>query len=422
MLGLDSGKNMGKMMKISACLLLAAFAAAGCSHYTFQKGTDWNRMNIVMTNRSSHELKVNFSSCDWIDGTDTVRLDPYNGLWQIEVHRDGMNAIRMEDAVIRMEVVGKDTLWMDSGYTSLGRYNPCSRYGDEGFIELSDNHGRYLVYSFSDKAYQELCDSLEKMKVFSMTDLCPSEIDSKTVEEAGSSEAVFTRIYPVPAVRGGLRPGALVSKEAESIDRIRFIEGTAFDADSIAIKDTTYMLTWEGGARDYYYDIDMLRKSSLAHLGADFASLSGRLPGMEMKKSSSVVFSHAKAVRTESFTDRQVSEEVIDAIENGAVAVRSIIYGKLMYLVAEGDCSPSRLTYLVNKDMEIYDNDHTTDNIDYHLFTLDENGEFQCTSCGRELVDTYLNGMDEQPVFPIAFTVTDFSGNTTGIHIKDVDL
>ena len=93
-----------------------------------------------------------------------------------------------------------------------------------------------------------------------------------------------------------------------------------------------------------------------------------------------------------------------------------------MFLVAEGDCSPSRLTYLVNKDMGIYDNDHATDNIDYHLFTLNENGEFQCKSGGRELVGTYLNGMDEQPVFPIAFTVTDFSGNTTGIHIKDVDM
>lgn len=411
------------MMKRYAYILLAALAAAGCSHYTFQKGTDWNLIDIVMTNRSSHELKVNFSNCDWINETDTVRLEPYNGLWQLEVNSDPMEGIRMDDAVIRLEIVGKDTLWMDSGYTSLGRYNPCSRYGDEGFIELSDNQRRYLVYSFSDKAYRELCDSLEKLKIFRMTDLCPSETEHETMMEAGSSDAMLTRIYPTPAVRAGLRPGALVSREAESVDRIRFIEGTAFEADSVAIKDTTYKLTWESGARDYYYDIDMLRKSSLAHLGADFASLSGRLPGMEMKKSGSVIFSHVVAVRTESFTDRQIPAEVTEAIENGAVAVRSIIYGKLMYLVAEGNCSPSRLWDQVMSDMENYTNvEEQVKDIEYHLFTLDGNGEFRCLSGGEELVDIYMNGMDDQPVFPIAFTVTDFSGKPAGIHVADIDL
>ena len=48
--------------------------------------------------------------------------------------------------------------------------------------------------------------------------------DSLIVE--GSSEALFHRIYPVPAVRENLKVGALIAKEAESLDRLRFV-GTA---------------------------------------------------------------------------------------------------------------------------------------------------------------------------------------------------
>lgn len=383
------------MMKRLIYLFAAALVTIGCTHYTFKDEFNTDLIHIVMTNRSPYELKVNFMYCDWIDKYDTVYLKPHNGLWQIENDRESEDEIRrMEHTVIRMELVGKDTMWFDSGYNSLGRFNPCSRNYGEGFINLTGNSGKYYVYSFSEDAYQTLCDSLEKHKTFDMNDLCPSMVNCETGVIEGNSEAVFLRIYPTPSTRERLKLGALVSKEAGSIDRIRFFEDLTFEADSIAIKDTCYKLTWEEGSRGSYYDIDMLRKASLAHFGADFAALSGRPPGTEMKKASSIIFSHVMTTRTEAFSDKVPSDEILAAMEKtieGSAVVRSIIYGKVMYLVAEGNCSPSRLfdQMQIRFGNYISDKNQIINNIDYHLFTLNENGEFQCQSGGEELIDVF---------------------------------
>ena len=367
-------------MKRIAYILLFACLAESCTHYTFKDKVDWDTITIVITNRSSHELKVNFIGCDWISEEDTICIGPGNGLWQHEVSTDIIDNNWKYDLAMRMEVVGKDTLWLDAGYTSLGRYNPCSGSGDEGFISLNDHKGRYYVYSFSDKGYQSLCDSLQKMKRFRMDELCPSEIDLETI--GNGSEAVFHRMYPTPATRARLKLGAMVRKEAASIDSLEFMEERSFEADSVSTEDTTYTLFWKGSPRHYIYGTDMLRKLSLAHLGADFATLSGRKNDIEMKKSGGVLYSHVVATRIESFSDRTPSDAVLAQMEE-AVAVNSVIYGKAMYLLAEGNGSPYRVSEQMGIAFGNYHYEGTLiDDMDYHLFTLNADGEFQCQSGG----------------------------------------
>ena len=54
--------------------------------------------------------------------------------------------------------------------------------------------------------------------------------------------------------------------------------------------------------------------------------------------------------------------------------------------------------------------------IDFHLITINDKGKFHCTTGGEELLDIYMNGVEDQPVFPIAFSLCGGSG----IHIPDI--
>lgn len=51
---------------------------------------------------------------------------------------------------------------------------------------------------------------------------------------------------------------------------------------------------------------------------------------------------------------------------------------------------------------------------------MDEDGEFQCRSGGRELLDIFVNDMALQPVHPIYFALTDFGMGDDAIHIQNI--
>ena len=58
--------------------------------------------------------------------------------------------------------------------------------------------------------------------------------------------------------------------------------------------------------------------------------------------------------------------------------------------------------------------------IDYHLITLDDNGQFVSTSGGSELLRTYLDGFTAPSIHPIAFSTTDFTDSLSYIHVGDI--
>lgn len=355
---------------------------------------------LVMINRSSHEVSMKFL-LSGRDSVYTVNLEPYDGLWKL-TQKDMVYNFSFDWAELRFD--DKRTFCFDS-WASLP-YNPC--FGT-GTTNVYDSNGNYYVYDISDKSYEDIMNVWEELQTFEMFSLTPSYIiDSLCIE--GSSEAIFKRLYPAGDVKNHLKIGAAVKTEAERIDLIGFDSSHDIDPEETDISEDFYLAPYEQ-IKAYYYGVEDLRKMGLAHFGCDFASLTGR-KDKEMDR-----FCGVMAVNAHVETCEFVAGQTFEPTEDLSF-VDEIYHGQLMILLAESDCSAENLEHYVERNllMGISNRDFDGKGIDFHLITINDKGKFQCTTGGKELVDIYMNGVEDQPVFPIAFSLCGGSG----IHIPDI--
>ena len=246
-----------------------------------------------------------------------------------------------------------------------------------------------------------------------MFSISPSSIHSDSLITEGSSEALFDRIYPVPAVWDDLKLGAIVSKEAEKLDEIIFRKDKSVVPDTSWVSDGRhhYNPRYYSPVAAYYCMAD-LEKMGLAHFGCDFAALTGRQDG-EMEKFCGVMFTHPDIDRSEYFfVPQDLSEEELNGFIAGRkedeAVITEIDYGRLMILLAEADYSYYRIGNFYIED------------IDFYLLTRNEEGGFECRKGGWELVEEFKNCGKDEPVLPLAFRLNDFSEEPAYLHIQDV--
>lgn len=408
------------MKKIIYILTVAAILC-GCNGYMGGfDDSDRQFTQLVFINRSSLDIGVSVNGVDWITPQDTIRLKPENGLYKETKQGEFANFKLYNGCIMHVDFGNGREIYFDS--EASFPYNPTSTNQKRVY----DSKGEYIIVEFSDP----ICDSLFKRHddhlTFKMgTVYYPSRVvDSLCVK--GSSEAYFTSLVATPQTRKSLRLGAAVSKEAASLNDIRFIEECSFEPDGVAINDSSYVpqIPYSYNYVKHYYSLENLRKFGLAHFGWDFAALTGREAG-EMEKFCGVAMVSTYVNRSEYLRDTIPSEEFSKAYEEsagGIAAVDHITYGNLRILLAEGNCSHYRLLYHTEYDaLEGSSYYRIPDGVEYHLITMDEDGEFVCRSGGEELVHEFNSDYDGKTIHPIIFTMTDFSGEQAWIHIPDQD-
>ena len=247
-----------------------------------------------------------------------------------------------------------------------------------------------------------------------MYSLYPSVIREDTLITEGSSEALFSKIFIVPEAYDEVKIGTLVSKTAESIDKIDFSQ------QKIEVhQDSIKRYDWGIGrldAQQSYYCLDDLSKTSLAHFGCDFAALTGR---REMDRFCGLIFSQSKGT-VESTDD-------LHDIPEDMLSVTRILNGQIMILLAEADCSASVLAENLRRTMMHFDGNFIekygkSKNPVFHLITRDEDGRFQSCTGGMDLVEQYINGIDSEPSLPLCFEVVNSENKDNYIHINDIVL
>lgn len=406
------------MKKIIYILTVAAILC-GCNGY--MGGLDDSNKQftqLVFINRSSLDIGVSVNGVDWITPQDTIRLKPENGLYKKTKNEEYANFQLYDGCIMHIDFGNGREIYFDS--EASFPYNPTSTNQKRVY----DSKGEYIIVEFSDP----ICDTLFKRHddhlTFKMgTVYYPSRVvDSLCVK--GSSEAYFTSLVATPQTRKSLRLGAAVSKEAASLNDIQFIEECSFVPDSVKVYTSSYVPHIPPSHTNpiNYYSLENLRKFGLAHFGCDFAALTGREKG-KMEKFCGVVMVSTYVDSYESIRDTIPSEEFSKAYEEsagGIAAVNYITYGNLRILLAEGNCSHNRLQFHIDYDvLKGWDSFRTLDEVEYHLITLDKDGEFVCRSGGEELVHEFNSDYDGKTVHPIIFTMTDFSGEQALIHIPD---
>lgn len=400
-------------MKKNIIFILVSLILCSCKGYIggFDDGNIEFRQ-IVLINRSSHEIDFIVKNTKWMP-QDTVHLEPYNGLWK---YTDKSEHIHSDMAFNWVQVVfdGKDSFFYDDGHASPIAYNPCRP------LRLNDNKGYYNVIEYSDETYDKIKKSFEKMQEFDMFSIKPSLIHEDSLITAGSSEALFKQMYAIPEIWDKLKLGSIISKEAESLDKICILENDMIKIDNIRTNENTNPIQRYNEVAAGYYCLAELSKMGLAHFGYDFATLTGRYSG-EMEKFSGVMFTHAHYNWYEYFEDRDAV--ILDWSDKNA-AIKEIAYGKLMILLVEGNDNCNKIQHTVNRVIYKsgdYENIYL-DDFDFYLITRNEDGRFKCCKGGRELLDKYLDCENDEPVLPLYFSVTDFSGTQAYIHINDIEL
>lgn len=390
-----------KILKyISFAFLLMA---AGCKGYIGGiDDADIKISQIVMVNRSSHEIHVNVSNSKIISPQDTIYLEPENGLWKKT--KEGQHF----DFSLTSGIM---TLTFEDGRKVC--FDSVFPYEIENPVNLNDNKGLYNVYEFTDEYCEDIFRHHDKLNTFRLTSLPPSMVRDSVVED-GSSEGWFLNIYPVPAVREKLEIGRIVRNEAESLEEIVFESGKV--PCTVRREEDSYTLLTK--SRTGYYSSEDLRKIGLAHFGCDFAQLTGK----KMEKFAGVITYNIAYDYKEELEHTDKTDGFLKDMEEGTAAIWHIRYGRLIFLLAEADCNPSFLGSSIERAILQNDLDKElwVEDIDFHLITLDKNGEFQCQSGGRELLDIFINSMDKQPVFPLFFNLTDFRMEGNTIHIQDI--
>ena len=402
-------------MKIRIFILLASVAVlSGCRGYI--GGFDDSNLSfvqVVLMNRSGHDIEMRFNETGWSAEGDTIRLESGNGLWKYDFTEEVNSNVFFEE--MEMVIDGEERIIFDSQLDKVIPCNPCS---PGSWKNVSDSKGQYFIYDFNETVCERIMKGYSSLKTFRMNRIPPSGIMSDTLCAEGSSEALFYQLFPVPSIREDLRLGAVVSKEAESIDRIVFHEGT------VPGKIVTEEHHSGYGRMDSpcftYHSMEELRKAGLAHFGCDFAELSGR---GRMEKFTGCLYSYVEVDHTEQLQETRETTDYIWNMSLDKAFVTNIEYGRVKILFAEADCSSKTLSnYLYYNVLTNNHNDnYTVDEIDYHLIGMDENGKFFCQSGGEELVRAFLEASDGLPAYPVSFCMTDAAGNSAHIHIDDVE-
>jgi len=407
-------------MKRFLYILAATVMISGCDGYIGgMDDSDIQFTQLVFINRSSLEIGVSIDGVDWISPQDTIRLKPENGLYKETKHETYAN-FQLHNSVIHVDFGNGREIYFDS--EARFPHNPAGYNAKMVY----DSKGSYTIVEFSD----EICDTLfmnhDRHLTFKMGSLYYPILLVDSLCVKGSSEAYFTRLFATPQTRRNLKLGAVVSKEADSVNGIRFVEGCEFVPDSVAMTDSAYVpeLPYSYGTQNSYYSLENLRKFSLAHFGCDFVALTGR-EGEKMEKFCGIARVSTYIDHQESIRDREPSEEFSRAYENAGgkiAAVDWITYGNVRILLAEANCSQDRIYYHLLYDVPDGSQSYRIPGgVEYHLITLDKNGEFTCRSGGEELAHEFESEYDPSIVHPICFALTDFSGENAWIHIPDQD-
>ena len=132
-----------------------------------------------------------------------------------------------------------------------------------------------------------------------------------------------------------------------------------------------------------------------------------------------VIFSQSKGT-VESTDD-------LHDIPEDMLAVNRIINGQIMILLAEADCSARVLAENVRRTLMQFDGDLSerygkSKNLVFHLITRNTDGEFLSRSGGMELVEQFINGIDEVPNLPLCFEMVDADNEPGYLHVKDISI
>ena len=183
-------------------------------------------------------------------------------------------------------------------------------------------------------------------------------------------------------VKEKLKLGAAVYAEAESIDKVRFVDDLTYQADTLDVSDEVKHRYHQLEIYPYY-DLEQLRNLGLTNFGCDFAALTGRADG-DFDSFCGVVKLEVHVGKTEKICDRVHPEELMTRLENASepiCIIDEIEYGNFIILLAEANCSHNNIfTYVTQKLLRedpseyYYYKDYYTPEITFHLITLDDNG------------------------------------------------
>lgn len=380
-------------------------------------------VEIAAINRSSRPVSLNVYGADWADPEETIFLKPHNGLWKVESRENyyGQEILPVRYSVIRADFNnGERIIYFDHG--SDLPYNPCA----DGAKEIWDERYQHRIIEFND----EKCESIfKKQDSWHLFDISMNFSPSDAVEDLvvpGSSEGYFTSLFPAGDVKEKLKLGAAVYAEAESIDKVRFVDNLTYQADTLETSNEVEHRYHQLEIYPYY-DLEQLRNLGLTNFGCDFAALTGREDG-DFDSFCGVVKLEVHVGKTEKICDREHPEELLANINNASESVcivDQIEYGNFMILLAEANCSHANINAYVTRKLlredpseYYYYEDYYTPEITFHLITLDDSGEFVCQTGGEELAAIFYKGYENPILHPLSYHVTDLKDNATYVHIK----
>lgn len=406
-------------------ILISAALLCSCEGFygTFDDASQ-EFVEIAAINRSSIPVNLNIYGADWADPEETIFLNPHDGLWKTEESREdyyGQEILPVQYSVIRADFNDGERVICFDNFSDLP-YNPCA----SGAKEIWDHRYQHRIIEFSDKICAEIFACQDALHTFDISmNFSPSDAVESLVRP-GSTEGYFTSLFPAGDVKDKLKLGAAVYAEAESIDKVRFVDGLCYEADTLT---TSSEVKHRYHQREIYpyYDLEQLRNLGLTNFGCDFAALTGRSDG-QFDSFCGIVQLEVHVGKTEKICDREHPEDLVAKLESApekACIIDRIEYGNFMILLAEADCSHMNIhTYVQQKLLredpsEYYPYDmYHTPQIRFHLITLDENGSFVCKSGGEELAAVFYKGYDAPALHPLSYHITDLDDNDTYMHIR----
>ena len=414
------------MKKIIYIFISAALLCSCEGFYGSFDDASQEFVEIAAINRSSMPVSLNVYGADWADPEKTIYLKPHNGLWKIEESREnyyGQEILPVRYSVIRADFNnGERVIYFD--HASDLPYNPCA----DGAKEIWDDRYQHRIIEFND----EKCESIfKKQDSWHLFDISMNFSPSDAVEDLvvpGSTEGYFTSLFPAGDVKEKLKLGAAVYAEAESIDKVRFVDDLTYQADTLDVSDEVKHRYHQLEIYPYY-DLEQLRNLGLTNFGCDFASLTGRADG-KFNSFCGVAFLQVQVGQTKRILDRVHPDEFICALENlpePACVVDRIEYGNFMILLAEGNCSHINIhTYVQQKLLRedpsgyYYYENYFTPEIKFHLITLNDNGEFVCQTGGEELASIFYNGYDSLALHPLSYHVNSLTEDLAYVHVAGI--
>jgi len=412
------------MKKIIYIFISAALLCSCEEFYGSFDDASQEFVEIAAINRSSIPVSLNVYGTYWADPEEAIYLKPHNGLWKIEESRENFHVqeiLPVRYSVIKAEFNnGERIIYFD--HASDLPYNPCV----SGAKEIWDDRCQHRIIEFNDKICESIFTEQDSLSLFNISmNFSPSDAVEELVVP-GSTEGYFTSLFPAGDVKEKLKLGAAVYTEAESIDKVSFVDDLSYQADTLDVS-TEVQHRYHPMEIYPYYDLEQLRNLGLTNFGCDFAALTGRADG-KLDSFCGIVQLGVHVGRTEKICDREHPDELIAKLGNAAEPVciiDRIEYGNFMILLAEADCSHCNIfTYVTEKllrdDSSKYYpyHDYFTPEITFYLITLDENGSFVCRSGGEELAAVFYKGYENPALHPLSYHITNFGDEYAKVHIK----